>query len=335
MGADATLERVDHVTPLMVETLEDGLSRSRGRSVRIRKLEREASRSSTFKTERFRVTLDEGDERLSVYFKDLHPEHQVTDAWALRRTDRLPSAREVQMYQSVLSPERFGTLAYYGSRWEPERGHCWLFIEDGGQRMLQSERDLTPWASACRWVAGFHAATKDVAPEQTAFLPVYDESYYRRAAEQVGRLIARVDAATGAVLQRGLDHFTANIEWLSALPRSVIHGQYFGKNIMLRPEEAEHPVAVIDWETAAVGPGVFDLASISSGKWTADQREAMWLAYAAEYQQATGVPLEWEAFRRELVAVAVFHALEWLVWWSQHPVPKRFPKFLHELERLL
>ena len=333
-GQPATVD--EEITHLIQETLEAGLARSRGRPARIRELQRDAtSRSSSFRTERLRVTTDDG-EQLGIYFKDLHPQHQVTQSWALRRADRMPSNREVQMYQVVLSPERFGTLALYGARWEPERGRCWLFIEDVGQHMLQSERDVVPWADACRWAARFHAATRDLPAAPTAFLPVYDEGRYRRCAERVQRMLERLDATEGAVVRRGLDYFTERIEWLSSLPRCVIHGQFFGKNIMLRPPPATHRIAVIDWETAALGPGLFDLASISSGKWRPEQRLAMWQAYLDEYRAATGQPIEWEEFQREFTAVAVFHALDWLVWWSQHPEPsRRFPKFLRELEALL
>lgn len=325
------------VTPLIVETLEEGLSRREGRPVGVRTVSRDpSSRSSSFRTERLRVTLDDG-RVLGIYLKDLNPAHQVTQSWALRRADRMPSHRELQMYRSVLSAERFGTLEFYGWRWEPERGHYWLLIEDAGERMLQGERGVDAWAAACRWLARFHAATRDLPPTRTAFLPVYDEGYYRRCAERAERMVQRLAGAERDVVRRGLERFGERIEWLGAAPRCVIHGQFFGKNIMLRPPPAaERPIAVIDWETAALAPGAFDLASITSGKWTPEQRLVMRRAYVEEYRAATGEAVEWERFQQEFVAVAVYHALEWLVWWSQHPEPaRRFPKFLRELGALL
>jgi hypothetical protein len=327
----------DEITQLVVETLEEGLSRLRRRPVRIREMQRDlSSRSSSFRTERLRVITNDDAPPLSIYFKDLHPEHQVTQSWALRRADRTPSPRELQMYECVLSPQRFGTLEFYGGRWEPECGRCWLFIEDVGYRMLQGEKDVGAWADACRWAARFHVATRNLPAARTAFLPVYDEKYYRDCAERVERMLRQLDAADGDLVRRGLAYVSERIELLSTLPRCVIHGQFFGKNIMLRPMPADHPLAVIDWETAALGPGFFDLASISSGKWTAEQRLAMWRAYVDQYQVETNQPLEWEQFLREFVATAAFHALDWLVFWSQHPEPsRRFPKFLRELDALL
>ena len=73
---------------------------------------------------------------LRVFFKDLNPEHLNEKARMLRELDLAPSRRELQMYQAVLSPQRFGTLHLYASRWEPERGIYWLFLEDGGDALL-------------------------------------------------------------------------------------------------------------------------------------------------------------------------------------------------------
>ena len=71
----------DGVVPLMVETLEQGLSRLRGYAVRIRDLERDpSSRSSSFRTERLRAFTDDDAEPLKIYFKDLNPAHQVTQS---------------------------------------------------------------------------------------------------------------------------------------------------------------------------------------------------------------------------------------------------------------
>jgi thiamine kinase-like enzyme len=330
VGAD------DSITSGIVETLEEGLARLRGRCVRIRALHRDtSSRSSSYRTERLHVITDDDRALMRIYFKDLNPAHQVTQSWALRRADRRPSNLEIQMYQSVLSSERFGTPQFYGSRWEPEHGRCWLFVEDVGPHWLQAKFNFAASVDACRWAARFHASTRDLPASQTTFLPVYDDGHYRRTAERVSQMLPRLAAAECELVRRGLAYFTERIRYLSMLPRSVIHGQFFPANVMFRPPPATHRVAVIDWETAALGPGVFDLASISSGT-TRERRLALWRAYADQYQTDTGQEIEWEHFQRECLAGSVFHALEWLVWWAQHPEPsKRLAKFLRELDALL
>src|SRR4051794_23479387 len=102
-----------HTTALMAETLREGLSRLRGRPVTVCQVQREFfSRSSSFWAERLRVRL-EGGERLDVFFKDLNPEHQLLDARGVRREKAEPGRRELQVYQQVLDPQRFGTPELY------------------------------------------------------------------------------------------------------------------------------------------------------------------------------------------------------------------------------
>jgi len=126
------------------ETLEEGLSRLRGRPVRIPELLREPLPSiSSFHRERLRVTLD-GGKTLRVFFKDLNPEHQTEKARTVRTRDLAPSLRELRMYQSVLSPQRDGTLYLYAFRWEPERGLYWIFLEDGGRTVAAQLRRHGP-----------------------------------------------------------------------------------------------------------------------------------------------------------------------------------------------
>ncbi|HVH10461.1 MAG TPA: phosphotransferase [Gemmatimonadales bacterium] len=321
---------------VMAETLAEGLSRLRGRPVRIRGIRRELlGSSSSFRTERLRVTL-EGEQPVLVFFKDLNPNHQMEKARAVRPLDLEPSRREVRVYQSILSPERFGTLHLYAARWEPQRGLYWIFLEHGGRIVLHNFLDLWRWTAAARWAARFHAATRDLPRARTEFLPRYDRAHYERCAARVRAILPNVDRAERDLVSRGLDRYASQIDWLSTLPRSVIHGQFFGKNIMLRGGRARPRIVVIDWETAALGPGTFDLVSLTSGKWTADERHAMRVAYFEEVQAATGQRLAWEAFSQELATVALYQSLEWLAWWGHHRgLSRHFANFLKELAHVL
>ena len=324
------------IARLMAETLEEGLSRFPGRAVRIRGMRREfLQSSSSFRTERLHVSLD-GGKPLRVFFKDLNPEHQMENARMVREFDLAPGRRELQMYQSVLSPERFGTLHLYTSRWEPERGLYWMFLEDGGRTLLRSFADVDRWTVAARWAARFHAATRSLPDAQTEFLPRYDEAHYRGCLDRVEKILPNLGAPERELVRCGLDCYARRIEWLSALPRSVIHGQFFGQNIMLRKGNSDRKIAVIDWETAALGPGTFDLVSLTSGKWTKEQRQAMWVAYFEEYRAQTGQRTDWETFRGELTMVALYQALEWLAWWGHHRgLSRHFSRFLRELDLVL
>ena len=326
----------DRITRLMAETLEDGLSRLHGRPAGVRELRREfLGTSSSFRTERLRVVL-EGGKPLSVFLKDLNPAHQMDKARALRERDLEPSVRELRMYQAVLSPERFGTLHLYATRWEPERGIVWVFLEDGGRALLRNCIDVDRWTAAARWAARFHAATRDLSDAQTSFLPQYDDTHYRKCLRRVEQMLPRLEPRERQMVRRGLDCYARRIDWLGALPRTVIHGQFFGQNILLRRRSVAHHIAVIDWETAARGPGTFDLVSLTAGKWTKAQRQAMWAAYFEEYHATTGQRPDWAAFCRELATVALHQSLEWLTWWQRRRSQSRdFARFMKELSSVL
>ena len=76
--------------------------------------------------------------------------------------------------------------------------------------------------------------------------------------------------------------------------------------------------------------------SLTAGKWTSDQREAMRRAYCEQYEAETGRQIDQEAFLEELAGVALYQALEWLAWWGPHrALSRHFGNFLRELATLL
>jgi thiamine kinase-like enzyme len=79
-------------------------------------------------------------------------------------------------------------------------------------------------------------------------------------------------------------------------------------------------VCPIDWEAAGFGPGLIDLAALTTG-WKAAARNAMERAYRAELQP----PYEWtgsEAGFAEAVDRARLHlAVRWLGWAPSSWIP--------------
>jgi hypothetical protein len=318
-------------TALMAESLREGLSHLRGRPVTVRELRREFfPRSSSFRAERLRVRLD-GGEWLEVFFKDLSPQHRLNEALVVRTADLGPSRREPLMYQQILSPERFGTPRLYASRWAPSAGTCWLFLEDVGGGPLVYNPDFSLWLAAARWAAGFHAATRDLPAGQTRFLRPYGRAEYRGCVERIERKLPGLDAAYRPAVCRALDYYAGIVDRLEALPQSVIHGELFGKNIVVRAGRSDGPLAVIDWESAALGPSYLDLVSVSMGKWPASQKEVLWRTYFDRYQAGTGLRLDWGAFCQDLRRLAVHHTLKWLAWRPDWDFSMK--RWLRELEQ--
>lgn len=316
-------------------SLEVAFSKLRGGPVRIQKVEGETCvHESSFHAERLRIQLKNG-ESIPVFFKDLNPQNQIAPARKVRTNSLSPSYQELRVYRRILSRVNVGTPQLYSVRWEPARGTYWLFLEDIKGSRLRDSRNYKRWVPAASWAARFHARTRDLPPGVTRFLPVHDHKHYQRCAERLRSILPDLQINDRRLVEPALNHYADRLDWFAALPRTVIHGQYFAKNIMLRPRKPEQPLAVIDWETAALGPGTYDLVSISSGGWTAHQRRIMWRAYFDEYRAETGIARDWEDFCEEAREMELYQALEWLAWWRNRSVSHNFGRWVKELARIL
>lgn len=319
----------------VVRTLEAAFSRSQGRPVRIRQLRAElCEQVSSFQAHRLRVTLDTG-EQIGVFFKDLNPEHQIQNAQKVRAGDLGPSYLELRVYRHILSRLALGTPQLYAVRWEPKAAIYWIFLEDVGRSRLRDCRTDGPWIAAARWAARFHVAADTLPARCKRFLPVYDRAHYERCAERARGILPGLSLRDRALIARALGHYGERIEWFAKLPRTAIHGQFFGKNIMRRNLRGEQSFAVIDWETAALGPGGFDLVSLSAGHWTPTQRRAFWRAYFDEHQRQSGNAGDWNDFCQELREIEIYQALEWVGWWRNRSTSHNFGRWVEELSRIL
>lgn len=225
------------------------------------------------------------------------------------------SGREPAVYRALLPqappgpPEFFGTV-------EAGEG-SWLFVEwvEGRELFQVGERRL--WEEAARWLARFHAA---LAPEldrhrAEAGLIDHDAAFHRRWIERAERFAAERGDGSAATVSWLRERHEQVVEALRAQPRTVLHGEFYASNVLVGAsdsgptpvgEKSAARVAAVDWELAAAGPGLTDLAALVSG-WPAADRQALAAAYSAE----PGVP----AFTaRDLDLARLQVAIQWLGW---------------------
>jgi hypothetical protein len=322
-------------TDLMRETLQEGLARLRGRPVRIHDLRREPPPTTTsFWTERLSVQLDEG-EWLPVFFKDLNPECLIAAARGIHAMGLEPGRRELRMYRRILLRQRFGTPELFAFRWQPSRGLMGLFLEYAGLLKVRHSKDFTHWLAAARWAAGFHSRVSRLPPRRTRWLPRYDRAHYRHCAERIERRLADLSLPDRRLLDEALELYAGLVEQLLSLPQSIIHGEYYGKNVVLRDGRPDELIAVVDWESAAVGPSYLDLVSLSTGRWTTEKREALWRAYFDRYQAETGQSLDWEEFPQDLAPVQLYQALAWIGWWLERDEAEQMARWIKELQKVV
>jgi len=217
--------------------------------------------------------------------------------------------REPEVYRALLPQAPAGPPEFFGSVLEVDRR--WLFVEwvEGRELFQVGEREL--WEEAARWLARFHAA---LAPERErhrreARLLDHDAAFYRRWTER-----AREFAPDEKEIKWLAERHEQIVEALLALPRTVVHGEFYASNVLVASDSGHTPVgrksdtrvAPVDWELAAVGSGLSDLAALVSG-WPDGDRAAIAAAYAAE----PGVPT---FTGRDLDFARLQVAIQWLGW---------------------
>ena len=127
------------------------------------------------------------------------------------------------------------------------------------------------------------------------------------------------------------ERFGRVVERLVAMPRTVIHGEFFASNVMI-DESGEHlRVCPVDWEMAAVGPGLADLAALTSGGWTREQKDAMAVAYHEALPDGSPAKTGRQKFLEDLEYCRLAQAVQWLGWsplWE--PPPEHAQDWLNE-----
>lgn len=201
-------------------------------------------------------------------------------------------SREIETYRQVLVPAALGTARFYGDAEEQ------LFIEKVDARELWQFGELEVWQRVARWLAGMHAALADRVDERK--LLRYDGEYYRL-------WLGRAEAIAGDLGQVA-EIYEDAIERLLALPQALIHGDFYPSNILV----ADARICPVDWELAAVGPPLVDLAALITG-WPAEDQEAIAAAYGDISSEA-------------LNCCRLYLAVRWLGWSDDWTPPTEHAK---------
>ncbi len=256
------------------------------------------------------VKLADGTE-LSLMLKSLG--RGALDPVALRaKPDFLyDPLREIEAYRSVLAPAALGSPRFYGAVVEPDRDRYWLLIENVAGEVLWQVGELDVWREAARWLADLHARFEehDLGPA-AAHVFRYDASFY---AGWMQRALEFADQERRARLQPLAERYDQVVARLSELPSTFIHGEFYASNVLIQRGDGAVRVSPIDWENAASGPGVIDLAALTTGGWSAAEREQIAHGYL-EQAEALGHPQDERELNDALELARLHLAIQWLGW---------------------
>jgi hypothetical protein len=316
--------------------LQDVLSRHFGRPCGVVRFQRAPSLyRASFCLEELAVVLDDGT-TLAILFKDLGRRALADEARRVKPVFLYDPLREIETYQQILSAGPPGTALCYGAVVDPAAERYWLFLEKVAGRELYQVGELAAWEQVAGWLAVLHTRLAGQAERlaRVAHLVVYDPAFYRL---WPGRALAFLAPTSGA--RRGLEHLASRydrvVERLRALPATVLHGELYAANVLVQETGGQLRVCPVDWEMAAHGPGLIDLAALTAGKWTDAKRAALVQAYYAALASAGAGWADERAFLEALDYCRLHLAVQWLGWapdWV--PPPAQAQDWLGEALRL-
>jgi hypothetical protein len=264
-----------------------------------------AYRTSHWMAEINVVYGDESFERLVL--KDLGPHTLAESARKTKPAFVLDPLREIEVYRDVLAGAGFETAGFRGAVVEPTTQRYWLMMELVEGAALYEFASLDRWCAAAESIAELHLALADAEPEHAIR---WDGDYVALWIERASR--ACPDPAVLGLAARAGEL----IERLLCLPIGFIHGELYASNIIV--DETRERVCPIDWEMAGIGPQLLDLAALTAGAWSGEQRREISYAYWQRAENAVSL----DDFLADLDLCRLYVALQWLGWspgWQPPP----------------
>ena len=299
--------------------LARALGERRGEEVSITGLARRpCAYRTSFALEELDVELADGT-RLRLMMKDLSRAALHEDALAAKPALLYEPLREIHVYRDVLADAGLGTAAYHGSSMDPARDRWWLFIENVVGDALWQIGEFDVWEEAARWLARMHGALAGQAPTGGPLLR-YDRELLGVWARRATAFADDPRSAWSGAERRQVRAIAARhdtvVEQLAALAPTFIHGEFYPSNVLVQRGGGTPRICPIDWEIAAIGPGLLDLAALSVGKWTGAERARLAGAYrtAAPPGAETAAHLSDADFERALDCARLHLAVQWLGW---------------------
>ena len=230
--------------------------------------------------------------------------------------------REIQVYRELLNPSCLGPPRFHGSLIDEASDTYWLFIERLSGAELYQIGEIDIWKQVARWLAHFHARfeSDDALSRAAAAVPLirYDCEFFRTWRDRALAFSSRWPKQAYDRMRWLEKRYDLVIERLAALPSTVIHGEFYASNVLVEPLPVPTRVAPVDWELAAIGPGLIDLAALTAGSWSEKERLSIANAYfgARDRQKPVDELLD------DLRLCRLHLAVQWLGW-SDSWIPPR------------
>jgi hypothetical protein len=296
---------------------------------------------SSFVIEELTAVCEDGT-RLPLIFKNLSPAGLLAHAREIRPQFNYHPLREIAVYRDILAGAGLGTAACYGVFAAPQRQLYWLLLEKIAGAELSKVGDFFTWCDVAQWLANMHCRLTDVGKqqEQSAHLLRYDQACYMRWIDRAEQFYDQREPAnrlkiTAPQMKWLAGRCRSAVRHLCSLPTNFLHGDFYASNILIEQRDGAARICPVDWETAAIGTGLIDVAALVAGDWTEQQKEQLATAY---YEALPASHRSWAdggGMMKSLRCCRLFLAIRWLGWSAAwQPPPEHRFDWLAEAMRL-
>ena len=223
-------------------------------------------------------------EEVKLFLKDFRFSRLPKDGLRQR------AERELRVYRDLLAGAGLGTARYCGTASDEAEGQLLLVLEFvDGVRARSCE--LGAWVAAARWLGRMQGyfARHPARWQACDVLLRHDADFFRARAEGAVRAVSQVAPHLAGRLADVVKDYGRLVDVMAGQPRALVHGSYRPQNLLVGP--AAGRVCPVDWELAAVGAPLYDLAFLSDG-FRPPERDRLWHAYLEEvggaYRPARG-----------------------------------------------
>ena len=283
--------------------------------------------ASSFAIDELDVRFDDGSS-VEMVCKDTGDAAMLPEAQRVRPGFLYDPLREIATYESILAPLGIGAPRFYGSSIDERRGRYWLFLERVRGSPLTEVGDFSVWRQVSAWLARMHGrvARETALGRGTAAVPLvqYDRSRYRLWIDRARQYLLNDASESRSRRVRFAwlaSRYEAVVEAIAALPTGFVHGEFFASNVLVETSAGKLRVRPIDWELAGIGPVLIDLAALTAGNWTDDERTELAMSYHAAIDPQSDAWLRPETLLRGLDWCRVQLAVQQLGWAKQWTPP--------------